>query len=113
MVFSCALLHLAFIFLFFGPAGSWTNYSYLLIAGAAAVPIERQLHRYALYALIVVAVSTYYAVIRESIAAWRSTSRTPVTANLWSPTEVGDEWSRVLALCKGRRTAVVHYAGAV
>ena len=113
MVFSCALLHLAFIFLFFGPAGSWNNYSYLLIAGAAAVPIERQLRRYALCAIIVVAFSTYYAVVKESIAAWRSTIRTPVTANLWSPTDVRDEWSRVLALCKGRRAAVVHYAGAV
>ncbi len=113
VIFSCACLHLAFVFVFFGNSGSWVYYSYILIAGAAAVPIERPLHSYAFCAIIVIAAGTYYGLVKDSIAAWRTTSRTPVTANLWSSPQVRDEWSRVLALSKGRRAAVLHYAGAV
>ena len=40
-------------------------------------------------------------------------SRSPATANLWSPIELQDEWSRILTLSKGRRVAAFHYAGAV
>jgi hypothetical protein len=110
IIFSCALLHLAFIFLFFG---GWDYYSYLLIAGAAAVPIDTRLRRAALCAIIIIAAATYYGGIAGSISAWRETSRSAVTANLWSSTQVQDDWSRVLALSKGRRTAVLHFAGAV
>jgi len=113
VVFSCALLHLAFIVFFFGNSGSWIYYSFLLIVGAAALPIETPLHRYALCILIFIAAGTYYGVIRDSIFAWSNTSRTAVTANLWSSTQVQDEWSRVLATIKGRRAVALHYAGAV
>jgi hypothetical protein len=113
VVFSCALLHLAFVFLFFGPPSSWNYYSYLLIAGSAAVPEEQRFHRYALCAIAVIAAGTYYGVVKDSMSAWRNTSRSSITANLWSSTLVQDEWSRVLALSRGRRAAVVHYGGAV
>ena len=113
MVFSCALLHLAFIFLLYATAASWLYYSYLLIAGAAAVPIDKPLRRGAFCAIVVIAAGTYYGVIRYSISAWRSSSRAPVTANLWSSAQMQDEWSRVLALSNGRRAAILHYSGAV
>ena len=40
-------------------------------------------------------------------------SRSPATAGLWSSAQLRDEWSEVLAASKGRRTAVLHFAGAV
>src|SRR5271170_7068726 len=55
-IVSCALMHLAFVFFFYGLSGSWAYYSYLLIAGAAAVPVDTRLRHYALSALIFVAV---------------------------------------------------------
>jgi hypothetical protein len=110
IVLSCALLHLAYVFFFFG---SWNYYCDLLIVGAAAASIERRLHRAALCAIIVIAAASWYGLIKSSIYAWRNTSRSPVTANLWSSPQVRDEWSKILALSNGRRTAVVHYAGAV
>lgn len=113
VVFSCVVLHLAFVFFFFGGSGTWVLYSYLLIVGAASVTIDQPFRRDALCALIVIAMVTYYGVIGNSISAWRETSRSPVTANLWSSREMQDEWSMALALSKGRRTAALHYAGAV
>ena len=113
IVFSCALLHLAFVFLFFGYSNSWNYYSYLLIAGVAAVSIDARLSRYVFCAIIVVAAGTYYSLIAGSISLWRSMSRSPATANLWSSKDVRDEWTRVLILSKGHRTAVLHYAGAI
>jgi hypothetical protein len=113
IVISCAVLHVTFILLFFGGSGSWNYYSYLLIAGVAAVSIERRLFHDVLCALIAIAAGTYYGVVRDSISAWRRTSRSPVTANLWSSFEVQDEWSRILALSKGRRAAVLDYAGGI
>ena len=110
IVLSCALLHLAYVFFFFG---SWNYYSDLLIIGAAAPPIERRLYRAALCAIIVIAAGSWYGVITSAIYAWRNTSRSHVTANLWSSPQVRDEWSRVLALSNGRRAVVIHYAGAV
>jgi hypothetical protein len=112
-VFSCALLHLAFIFLLFGNPLAWNSYSYLLIAGAAAVPIDFRFHRYAFCALIVIAAGTYYSLIVGSISLWRIMNRSPATANLFSTPQLQDEWSRVLTLSKGRRVAAFHYAGAV
>ena len=113
VIFSCALLHLAFVFLFFGYTNSWNYYSYLLIAGVAAVSIDARLHRYVFCAIIVVAAGTYYSLIAGSISLWRSMSRSPATANLWSTKDVRDEWTRVLAASKGHRTAILHYAGAI
>ena len=113
IVFSCALLHLAFVFLFFGASVSWNYYSYLLILGAAAVPIDNLINRSAFCALIIIAAGTYYALIVSSISGWRSMSRSPATAGLWSSAQLRDEWSEVLAANKGRRTAVLHFAGAV
>jgi hypothetical protein len=113
VVLSCALLHLAFIFLFWGLAGSWMYYAYLLIAGTAAVRIDSPIRRGALCAIIIIAAGTYYGIIRDSISGWRDTSRSAVTANLWSSDSARDDWVKVLALSKGRRTVALHYAGAV
>ena len=113
IIFSCALLHLAFVFFFYGLSGSWVYYSYLLIAGAAAVPVDAPFRRAALSALIVVAAISYYGEIKGSIFGWRAMSRSPVTANLWSQPAVRDDWTRVLTLSKGRRVVALHYAGAV
>ena len=113
IVFSCALLHLTFIFFFFGNADSWIYYSYLLIAGTAAVPVDSRLYRNALCAIIVLGACTCYGLIAGSVWAWRTMSRTAATADLWSTPQLQDEWSRILAISKGRRTAVLHYSGAV
>jgi hypothetical protein len=113
VVVSCVLLHLAFVFLFYGTAGSWVYYSYLLIVGAAVVTIDGPLRRAALCGLIVIAAITYYGVVGNSITAWRDTRRSPITANLWCSAQVQDEWSHALGLIKGRRAAALHYAGAV
>ncbi len=112
IVFSCALLHLAFIVFLFGNPVAWNSYSYLLIAGAAAVPFDFRLRRYAFCALIVVAIATYYSIVAGSISFWRSMSRSPATADLWSFPQMRDEWTRILTLSKGRRVAAFHYAGA-
>jgi hypothetical protein len=113
LVLSCALLHLAFILLFFGATVSWNYYSYLLIMGAAVVPIDQAIHRSAFCAVIVIAAGTYYALVVSSISGWRSMTRSPATASLWSSAPLRDEWSGVLAASKGRRTAILHFAGAV
>ena len=112
-IFSCALLHLAFIFFLFGNPVAWNSYSYLLIAGAAAVPIDYRPRRYAFCALVVITAGTYYALVVGSISLWRSMNRSPATANLFSTPQFQDEWSRVLTLSKGRRVTAFHYAGAV
>ena len=113
IIFSCALLHLAFIFFFYGLAGSWNYYSYLLIAGAAAVPVDTRFRRGAVGALIVIAGGTYYGVIQSSISDWRGMSRSRVTANLWSLPAARNDWTTVLAMSEGRRAVALHYAGAV
>ncbi len=113
MIVSCVLLHLAFVFFFYANSWSWIYYSWILIVGAAAVPIDKPIHRYALCALVVIAAGTYYALGVDSVSEWNSMSRTPATANLWSSAGASDEWSRVIAAIKGRRAVALHAAGAV
>ena len=51
--------------------------------------------------------------VRAQIAQITRADNLELTADLWSTPQLQDEWSRILAISKGRRTAVLHYSGAV
>jgi len=113
IIVSCAILHVAFVTCFFGHPATWTYYSYILIAGVAAIPISYNLSRRALYLLTIAVFFSYYSVVKDSVKSWRYYVRSPATANLWAPIDERDEWIKVTELANGKNPVMVRWAGAL
>jgi hypothetical protein len=107
----CALLHLAFITLFFGNSTSWTSYPYLLSMGVAAMTPWSKHSRKLVWLLIILAVAGQKGMIAQNFHAWFNTAPSTVTAGLWANRDESQEWLHVLDLVKGNSSVVLVYDG--
>lgn len=110
-VFTCALLHLAFITAFFGAPTSWEYYSYILVMGAAATSIGDAVSARVVALLGVLAVIGNSAHVSMALHAWRATAPAPQTRGLWASSEEREAWERVLATAGERRAVVITFQG--
>lgn len=91
-----ALLHLAFVLLFFGNSFSYRYYFYLLVMAVSLCPITRPGRRWVTVALTVwlgVLVLRHLAVSRVQ---WRLRLVSPVTAGLYAEQGYREGWQAVL-----------------
>jgi hypothetical protein len=109
---SCAILHLAFLVLFFGNRWSWVYYSYVLMVGIAiAVDLGPVEHRLGLI-LCVFALFSCTDVAYWSNRWWHETSPDPATAGLWASADERKQWLRVLSTAHNHKTVILDCMGA-
>ncbi|MHC5538489.1 hypothetical protein ACYOEI_09690 [Singulisphaera rosea] len=105
------LMHLAFIFLFFGTAGHWATYSFLLPFGLVLRPGLGSKRDPWTWLLIALALLADTSAARDIPKLWNSRIRSDIVAGLWAPPDEITEWSRVLVLCRGAEAVMLHRGG--
>jgi hypothetical protein len=113
VIITCAILHLAFMFLFFGSGASWIYYSYLLAIGCGSATEMGNGWRLAAIPLCVLALLSWSSTAAFTYRQWKTTSPGPVTAGLWAPPAEAGEWNKVLSLARQEKMVVVDTKGAV
>jgi hypothetical protein len=113
VIVTCALLHLAFVFIFFGSAASWIYYSYLLAIGCGLATETGKGWRLAAIPLCALALLSWSSTAAFNYRQWKTTSPGPVTAGLWAPPAEAGEWNKVLSLARQEKMVVVDTKGAV
>lgn len=113
LIVTCAVLHVAFVTLFFGNKYSWIYYPYLLVVGvAAAVDIAPVYRRLAVPLLLVGAISLI-SPLHAFEKEWATRERGAATVGLWAQPQVFDEWTHVLDLVRGHRATAFYRLGGV
>jgi hypothetical protein len=112
VIITCAILHLAFIFLFFGGGASWTYYPYLLAIGCGLAMEMGKGWRLAAMPLCVLALLSWSSTADFIYRQWKTTSPSPLTAGLWAPAAEVSEWNNVLGLSRHEKMVVVDTKGA-
>ncbi len=103
----CALLHVAFITMFFGNNASWTSYPYLLPMGVGAMTLWSNNFGKLVWSLIILGIAGQKGMINENFHAWRNTAPSTTTAGLWANRDERQEWTQVLELAKGNSSVVL------
>ena len=113
IVITCALIHLAFVTVFFGNQWSWIYYSYFLVIGvAAAVDCGGQLRKQIALGLCVLALTSWIAPGFWLYRWWTTMAPSAATAGLWATPDERAEWVQVVALAKGKRAVMLDTKGA-
>jgi hypothetical protein len=107
----CALLHIAFITLFFGNNSSWTSYPYLLAMGVGAMTLWSKYSERLVWLLIILGVVGQKGMIDQNLRAWFNTAPSTATAGLWAYPDERQEWTQVLDLAEGNSSVVLVYDG--
>jgi len=113
MVFTCAVLHLAFITSFFGSPVSWEYYSYILVMGVAAAGLYSTATANLLAGLTLLTLSGQSSHLAMAAKAWKTTSRSPEAAGLWAPAEEQKAWQRVLGAIHSQRAVALISTGEI
>ena len=112
IVITCAILHFAFIALFFGNQWSWIYYPYVLVIGCAiGADLGRNARRIGLV-LCAVAFFSWTDVAYWTYRWWRTTEPDAATAGLWAPPDERAAWVAVLAKARGRKAVMLTTEGA-
>jgi hypothetical protein len=96
IIVTCALLHLAFIFLAFGNPFSWAYYSYILVMGIAATSVWQYFPRYIVGAIAILAVTCQKSRAISAFKQWHETAPSQDTAGLWASPDERAEWQSVM-----------------
>ena len=96
IVVTCALLHLAFIFLAFGNPFSWAYYSYILVMGIAATSVWQYFPRFAVGAIAILAVTCQKSRAISAFKQWHEMAPSQATAGLWASPDERAEWQHVM-----------------
>ena len=111
IVWTCAILHLAFIFFFFGNRWSWICYSFILILGVAAAADLSPINRRLALILCVLGLTSWIGRGWYIAKYWRERSPSAMTAGLWAPPDETAEWQNVRALAHGHRAIILETKG--
>ena len=111
IVLTCALLHLAYLGLFYGSASSWANYAYFPVMGVAATDAWSRASAKFVSGLCILAAIGNYAIFGSSIGAWKSMERSPATAGLYAPPAESSEWSYVTSLVSNKKPFLLTWGG--
>jgi hypothetical protein len=112
VILTCAILHLAFLTVFFGNQWSWIYYSYLPVIGCAIAVNTGPVRRRVGLALSAIAILSWTSTAYWAQRRWHSTAPEALTAGLWTTPDEKDEWSRVLAITHGRKAVAMSSMGA-
>ncbi len=113
IIATCAVLHLAFITLFFGNQWSWIYYAYFLTIGVAAAAGASAIQRRATMGLCVMGIMAWTDVAFWERRWWQTRERDAVTAGLWVSSGEREEWQRVLDTVHSQRAVILDTKGAV
>ena len=113
MIATCAVLHLAFIALFFGNRWSWIYYAYFLTIGVAAAAGASAIQRRVTLGLCAMGIIAWTDVAFWERRWWQTRDRDAVTAGLWASSDEREEWRRVLDTVHSRRTVILDTKGAI
>jgi hypothetical protein len=113
LILTCAIVHLAFIFIFFGSASSWIYYSNVLVIGCALATEMGPRWRLIAIPLCVLALLSQLSPAAVVVNAWKTTSPSPATAGLWATPDEVSEWNKVLGLARQEKTVVIEVHGSV
>jgi hypothetical protein len=103
LLVTIALLHAAFVFVFYAWAGSWTYYSYLLVLGLL-VGLSGKRQRLILFAFAALAVLGVMDRFFDSRYRWQGMTRSSEAGNLWVYPDVLDEARAVRELAQKKKT---------
>lgn len=112
-VFTCAVLHVLFITMFFGAPTSWEYYSYLLVMGAAATSIRDAVSARVVAGLSLIAFVGNFGHLQMALDAWRTTVPAPQTQGLWASATERTALARVLAVTSGHDAVALTFQGCV
>jgi hypothetical protein len=112
MVLVCALMHLAFVTLFFGSNASWANYVYVPVMGVSAITLWSASAAFVAIPLAGLGVLGQFSMLKANLQGWLETRPSPIAANLWVGVDERLEWTKVLNLVHGHRTVCLTGDGA-
>ncbi len=111
LILTCAVLHVAFVTVFFGNKYDWVYYPYLLALGVAAAVDIAPVYRRSAVPLLLIGAISLISPIHTFEKRWTQEVRSSATAGLWAKPKVRDEWTHVLDLVRGRRATIVYSLG--
>jgi len=111
IVLTCAILHVAFVTVFFGSAVSWRYYCYILVMGVAATSIRDLLSARVAGLLTAMAVLGNISHFAQIAVEWRTTAPSSVTAGMWVSAEEVQEWEQVQRAVDGHRALLLTAMG--
>jgi len=113
IIATCAVLHAAFILLFFGNQWSWIYYAYFLTIGVAAAAGASAVQHRVTIGLCVIGVMAWTDVAFWEWRWWQTRQRDAVTAGLWASPEERGEWQSVLDYVHSQRAVMLDTKGAI
>lgn len=111
LVLTCAVLHVAFVTVFFGSAVSWRYYCYILVLGVSATSIRGRISARITGALAVIAFLGNTAHNARIIEQWRTTAPRPEMSNMWATPTEAREWKQVGDAIDGHRALMLTAMG--
>ncbi len=113
IIATCAVLHVAFIALFFGNQWSWIYYAYFLTIGVAAAAGASAIQRRVTVGLCLMGIMAWTDVAFWERRWWQTRERNAVTAGLWASSDEREEWQSVLDTVHSRRAVILDTKGAI
>jgi hypothetical protein len=111
ILWTCAILHLAFVFFFFGNQWSWICYSFILILGVAVAADLSPMNRRLALLLCVLGLTSWVGRGWYIARYWHERSPSAITAGLWASPDETAEWQKARALAHGHRSIVLETKG--
>jgi hypothetical protein len=107
VVACCALLHVAFVTLFFGNYASWTYYFTILILGLAALSWRSRASALVIWILAALLLASDRAKLTTTADRWTTMRATSDTLNLWATPEERAQWDEVRERTRGENPTLV------
>jgi hypothetical protein len=112
IIVTCAVLHVAFITLFFGNQWSWIYYAYFLTIGVATAAGASAVQRRVAFGLCVLGLLAWTDVAFWERRWWQTRHRYNVMAGLWASDDEREQWQTVLDMVRSHRAPILDTKGA-
>jgi len=112
IIATCAVLHVAFITLFFGNQWSWIYYAYFLTIGVAVAAGASAIQRRVALGLCVMGIMAWTDVVFWERRWWLTHHRSNATAGLWASDDEREQWQTVLDIVRPHSAAILDTKGA-
>jgi hypothetical protein len=115
-VLFCATLQLFFVCFAYRGADQHVLYDPILAAGVLlgiSLFSPERWRNLLLLAMICFGIAGQASVARQTLIAWRTTQRSPLTANLYAEPEYGPELSKIVAIAATHNVLMMSYASGV
>lgn len=107
----CAVMHLAFVTLFYAHAWSWWYYYYILISGVIAGSRRGRAFTLATWFLAATALLPTWNSVQEYLRAWQTAAPYADAGWVWFTPAERRTWARVLEITQGQQPVMLSYTG--